>query len=312
MYGYYQQNHRNTGDFLKHLFLGNNILSRLILINTAVYLLVTVINLFAWLFSMHSNEIVPLSYLGRLLALPSYFHELFLKPWTPLTYMFLHEGFIHLLFNMIVLYFSGTIFLEYLSQKKLLWTYIMGGLVGALFFVVAFNIFPVFDKIKNLAVALGASASVLAVLIAIATYVPNYSVHLFLFGRVKMKYLALIFVAIDILSIRSNNPGGHIAHLGGALWGFFYAMSLKNGKDYYRFLNNINWPNFSSEKRRFRRFDTSRPDSGRPLTDEEYGNRKAASQKEIDHILDKIARSGYQSLSKAEKDLLFKSSNKSK
>ena len=311
MIGNYQQPYRNSGDFFRNLFLGNNVMSRLILINTAVYLLVTVIKLFSWLFGFHHTGIVPISILGEWLALPSNLSVLAVRPWTIFTYMFLHEGFWHLLFNMIVLYFGSVIFLEYLSQKKLLWTYLMGGLAGALFFVLAFNVFPVFNNVKQVAVALGASASVLAIIVAIATYVPDYSVNLFLIGRVKLKYLAIIFVALDILSIQSDNPGGHIAHLGGALWGFVYVLSLKKGTDYYGFLYSIHLPRFDFFKTgKYRRFDTSRPESGRPLNDEEYNKRRAATQEEIDHILDKIAKSGYASLSKAEKELLFKSSQK--
>lgn len=311
MIGNYEQPYRNTGDFLKQLFFGKNILSRLILINTVVYLLVTVVKLFSWLFGIHPAGVVPLSFVGEWMALPSNLSVLAVRPWTVFTYMFLHEGFWHLFFNMIILYFGSVIFLEYLSQKKLLWTYLSGGLAGALFFVLAFNIFPVFDNVKQMAVALGASASVLAIIIAIATYIPDYRVNLFLLGRIKLKYLAIIFVALDILSIQSNNPGGHIAHLGGALWGFVYALSLKKGTDFYGFLYNIRLPRFDFLKtEKYRKFDTTRPDSGRPLNDEEYNKRRAASQEEIDHILDKIAKSGYASLSKAEKELLFKSSHK--
>ncbi len=311
MYGYYQQPQMNTGDFMKRLFFGKNILSRLILINTAVYVVVIIVKLFSWLFNIEPSGVVSLSFVGEWLALPSNLHTLLIKPWTVFTYMFLHEGFLHLLFNMIVLYFGSIIFLEYLSQSKLLWTYIMGGIAGALFFVSAFNIFPVFANIKSMAVALGASASVLAIIIAIATYVPNYSVNLFLIGRVKMKYLAIIFVVLDILSIQSNNPGGHIAHLGGALWGFVYALSLKKGTDFYSFFNTIKLPQRDFFKsKNYKRFNTSRPLSGRPITDEEYNKRRAASQKEIDKILEKISKSGYSSLSKEEKNLLFNSSRK--
>ena len=309
MYGYYQQPQRNTGDFLKHLFFDRNILSRLILINTAVFLLVTFVGIFSWLFQVQT--VTGLTPLGSLLALPSDLHELLYKPWTVFTYMFLHEGFLHWLFNMIMLYFGGILFLEYLSEKKLLWTYIMGGLTGALFFVAAFNVFPAFENVKQIAVALGASASVLAVIVAIATYVPDYMVHLFLFGRVKMKYLAIVFVLLDVLSIQSGNPGGHIAHLGGALWGFVYALSLRGGNDFYGFLYKIKLPDFDVFRTgKYRKFNTSRPENGRPLSDDEYNKRRAATQEEIDKILDKISKSGYSSLTKAEKELLFKSSHK--
>ncbi len=302
MQGYYQYPGTNRSDMLKQIFFGNSVMSRLLLINTAVFVVVTVIHLFLWLFGYSGiNPVVTW------FAVPSDITELMFKPWTIFTYMFLHEGFFHLLLNMIMLYFGSVLFLEYLSQKKLLKTYILGGLAGALFFVAAFNIFPAFASIKTGAYALGASASVLAIFIAIATYVPDYVVHLFLFGRVKMKYIAIAFVAIDLLSIQSGNPGGHIAHLGGALWGFIYALSLRKGNNLFSFFENIKMPSFG-KKAKYARFNTTRNSSGRPMNDEEYNKRKAASQQEIDRILDKIARSGYASLSKEEKDLLFRSS----
>ncbi len=302
MRGYYQQPGMNRGEELKKIFFSRNYMSRLLLINTAVFVAVTLINVFLWL----------LGYTGinpavTWLAVPSDINELLVKPWTIFTYMFLHEGFFHLLVNMIMLYFGSILFLEYLSQKKLLLTYIAGGLAGALFFVAAFNVFPAFDNIRQGAYALGASASVLAIFIAIATYVPDYVVHLFLFGRVKMKYLAIAFVVIDMLSIQSGNPGGHIAHLGGALWGFAYGLMLRRGNNIFAVFENIKMPAFG-KRAKYKGFDTSRPSSGRPMNDEEYSKKRAASQHEVDKILDKIARSGYASLSKAEKDLLFRSS----
>ena len=302
MRGYYQQPGINRGEELKKIFFSKNNMSRLLLINTAVFVAVTLIKGFLWLFGYGGiNPVVTW------FAVPSDINELLVKPWTVFTYMFLHEGFFHLLVNMIMLYFGSILFLEYLSQKKLLLTYLLGGLAGALFFIAAFNIFPAFDAIKQGAYALGASASVLAIFIAISTYVPDYVVHLFLFGKVKMKYLAIAFVVIDLLSIQSNNPGGHIAHLGGALWGFVYALSLRRGNNLLGFFDNIKMPSFG-KRAKYKGFDTTRSSSGRPMNDEEYSKKRAASQHEVDKILDKIARSGYASLTKAEKDLLFRSS----
>jgi membrane associated rhomboid family serine protease len=304
----FNQYQRNPVDILKQVFLSRSIISRLILINTVVYLLVKVVSTAAWLFGAQGVDFI--SGLGRWLALPSDFSSLVSKPWTIFTYMFLHEGFFHLFFNMLMLYFGGILFQEYLSKSKLLWTYIIGGLSGALFFLLAFNLFPVFEGVKGDALALGASASVLAIIIAISTYVPDYTVHLFLVGKMKLKYLALILIAIDVLSIQSNNAGGHIAHLGGALWGFLYAYSLKNGNDLYKMLDGIRLPKFTWKSSKDVKFSTSRPKNGKPINDDEYNKKRAASQQEIDRILDKISRSGYSSLNKEEKEMLFKSSGK--
>ena len=305
MRGYYQNpyNKRSGGEELKRIFFSNNVMSRLILINTAVFVFVSVVHLFLWLLGYQG-----MSPLVKWLAVPADISTLITRPWTLFTYMFLHEGLFHLLMNMIMLYFGSILFLEYLSQQKLLKTYILGGLAGAIFFVLAFNIFPAFESYKNDSVALGASASVLAIFIAIAAYVPDYVVYLMFLGRVKMKYIAIAFVVIDLFSIQSNNPGGHIAHLGGALWGFVYGMSLRKGADLFGFLHNIKLPQFG-KKAKYEQFETTRKKKDwRPFSDEEYNKRKVETQKEIDRILDKIARSGYASLTKEEKDLLFRSS----
>ncbi len=303
---YYSYQNRN--EFIRNIFLGKSVLSRLILINTVVFLLTAIVHLITWLFGIRGPY--GLTVLGSFLALPSDLHKLMLMPWTVVTYMFLQEGFLHWLFNMVMLYFGGILFTEYLSERKLLTTYLFGGLAGAFFFVAAFNIFPVFRPMLPNAVALGASASILAIIVAISTYVPDYTVQLFLLGRVKLKWLAIGFVALDILSISANNPGGHIAHLGGALWGFVWALSLRNGNDFMKIFDHLKTPEMNLKKRRYQKFDTSRPKTGRPMTDEEYNRKRAASQEEIDRILDKISKSGYSSLTKAEKELLFKSSNR--
>lgn len=303
----YNQPQRNTGELLKQIFFGRNVLSRLILINTVIYLIVNIIGLFSSLFNLtDSNALNPLV---KLLALPAELSAIGSKPWTIITYMFLQENFFHLLFNIVMLYFGGKIFQEYLSQAKLFWTYIIGGVFGGLFFIISFNTFPVFTSIANYSIAMGASASVLAIIIAISTYVPDYTVHLFLFGRFKLKYLAIAFVVIDILSIQTDNPGGHIAHLGGALWGFIYAFSLRKGKDVYQIFYKLYMPKFTWKKKE-NKFSTSRPKSGKPLSDDEYNMRRSATQEEVDQILDKISKSGYSSLTSKEKELLFKTSNK--
>ena len=304
----YQQPQRNTGEMLKQAFLGKNILSRLILINTIVFLLVSIVSLFTYLFTTTSGSLSgpALSLIGKFMALPSSFEVLITKPWTVVTYMFLHEDFFHLLFNLIMLYFGGLLFNEYLGEKRLLWTYLTGGIAGAIFFLIAFNVFPVFESISGIAVAVGASASVLAIIIAVSTYVPNYSIHLLFIGKVKLKYVAIIFVLIDLLSIPSGNPGGHIAHLGGASWGFLYAIILKtSGTDVYQLFSLSSFISLNKNKHA-----ANKTAYKRPVSDDEYNARKKKSQEQIDEILDKISKSGYSSLTKEEKELLFKTSKK--
>ena len=210
---------------------------------------------------------------------------------------------------MIMLYFGGTLFIQFLGGKKLLNTYIFGGITGALFYILAFNYFPVFSDVSKVSYALGASASVLAVLVAIAIYNPDYSVQLVLFGRVKMKYIALVFVLMDVLSIEKENPGGHIAHLGGAVFGFTYIMLLKKNMNMFGF--------FKPVAAFFKKLFTPKPKlkveykkDGRPLTDDEYTKLRAEKQKKMDGILDKISKNGYNSLTKEEKEFLFSASNR--
>jgi membrane associated rhomboid family serine protease len=280
------------------------------LINIIVFIGINILRLFFYLFEispeLQHNNVFVLTYW---LSVPSEIDQLLRRPWTLVTYMFLQESFWHLLFNMLVLYYGGRIFLEYLDGKKLLKTYVLGGLVGAAFFIVAFNLFPVFSDAVPHALALGSSASVLAILIAIATYVPEYSLILFLIGKVKLKHVALFLVFIDIISIPSGNAGGHIAHLGGALWGFLYAHNLKKGRDLGGFFDRLNLnaiPNFFKKKQQpFQDVHVNK----RPMTDEEYNIRKASKQQKLDKILDKISQSGYDSLTKEEKEFLFRNSD---
>lgn len=287
----------NILEGLKRFFLQKNVLSRLMLINITIWLICLFICVFTWLFN-----ISDISFVTKLFAVPSDIATLAEKPWSIFTYMFLQEQFGHLFFNMLMLYYGGKIFLQYFSQKQLLLTYIIGGLVGALFFILAFNAFPVFENMKGHAVALGSSASVLSILIAAATYRPDYPLNLFLLGQVKMKWIAIVFVVIDFLSISKGNSGGHIAHLGGALWGFLYAYMLNKDFDIYRIfkkrarikVKTINTENYQ----------------GRPKTDEQYNAERAQAQEETDRILEKIAKNGYSSLSDKEKEFLFRQSKK--
>ena len=308
---YYRQ---SPLDDAKQFFNRSSVLKKLIIINVAVFVVINLVNLFFWLFQVnnHPQGLPGVSLLAYYLSVPSNIEALLMRPWSVFTYMFLHEDFLHILFNMIVLYFGGRIFMEYLSDRKLLSTYILGGLAGAFFYIAAFNFFPVFSESLDYSVALGASASVLAVLIAVSTYVPEYSVVLFLFGRVKLKYLALIIILIDLLSIMGGNSGGHIAHLGGAFWGFIYVYFMKKGKDLTLNLGTMNFRKFFGYFTKPKKQTNYRSnfDTGRPMTDEEYNVRKNVDQERIDRILEKISKSGYSSLTKEEKELLFQSSKK--
>jgi len=153
--------------------------------------------------------------------------------------MFMHAGFLHILFNMLWLYWFGALFLMFFSAKHLRGAYILGGICGGLLYMAAFNIFPYFRPMVDYSFMLGASASVLAVVAATAYREPNYPIRLFLFGTIRLKYLALIVIGTDLLFITSSNAGGHIAHLGGALAGLWFAAGLSKGKDITAWINKI-------------------------------------------------------------------------
>lgn len=300
-------------DRLQAFFGSHSALPKLILINVAIWALIRFLGVFAFLFSSPGTDPSAALYgfVMQWLAVPAHLSELISRPWTLLTYMFLHIDFFHILFNMLWLFWFGQIFLQYLNNRQLVFTYITGGIAGAILFIAFYNIFPVFETALPAALALGASASVLAIVVGIAFYVPNYTIYLLLLGPVKIKYIAIFTVLIDFMMIRSGNAGGHIAHLGGALWGFLYMRAISKGLDFSLLFRNLKFPSFggmfrSKKKHPFRNIYSNE----KPLTDDEYNYRKVQNQKKIDEILEKIKRSGYDSLSREEKELLFSNSRK--
>jgi membrane associated rhomboid family serine protease len=296
----------NAFDEFRRTFSTRSTLVQLILINVGVFLFLKILGVLFFLFKQDNLEQLVLSYL----ALPADPQLILRKPWTIISYMFLHYDFFHILFNMLWLYWFGKIFMEYLNARKLITVYLIGGLAGGLVYVLSFNVFPAFEEMTGQSVALGASAAVLAIVMAISFYVPDYTLHLIFFGPVKLKYIALITVLIDILSIKSGNAGGHLAHLGGAFFGFLYAGQLRRGKDITSGFSRMTDSLFSLFRPRPKMKVHYKKPPGKPETDMEYNARRAAEQRAIDQILDKVARSGYEGLSKEEKEMLFKSSKK--
>jgi len=305
---FYQRNTYSRGPLeeFKQLFRSKNMLIKLIIINVFVWLAVRIIVVFFDLFNADVTENIL-----KWFAVPADPVRFLTRPWTLLSYMFLHYDFWHILFNMLWLYWFGRIFLEYMSEKQLLGVYLLGGLAGAALYIISFNIFPKFQGVYLRSIALGASASVMAIVIAISAYVPQYRIHLLFFGPVKIVYIAVASVILDILMIRSGNSGGHLAHLGGAFLGYYYIQNLRKGNDLSNFLRRLPKFNVSVFKRRQRRTKFRNIYTNvRPVSDEDYNANKMEHQKKIDSILDKISKSGYESLTKEEKELLFKSSRK--
>lgn len=289
-------------DEIKASFRHGTSLTRLIYINAGIFLIVKILEMISVLAS--KPEVV--SSVVSFLAVPASLSGLAGRPWTPLTYMFLHQGFIHILFNMMWLWWFGKIFLSYLDQRKLVSIYLMGGLAGALLYITIFNIFPAFAGAVNVSVALGASASVMAMVIATAVYMPELELHLLFLGRIKLKYLAIITFLITSVFDFSVNTGGKIAHIGGALMGLAYGYGLKNGKDIGAWLNSF----IDFIVTLFKPGKKMKVTYKKPRTDYDYNKIKSERQKAIDHILDKISKGGYDSLTREEKEILFSESQK--
>ena len=285
---------------LKQEFKQGTILNKLIYINVGLFLFFSILSVFSFMFQFDIKPILSKLYL------PANNNTLLHQPWTFITYMFLHNGFLHLLFNMVWLHFGGKIFLQYLQPKQLLSTYILGGISGGLLFILAFNYIPALQGLTLDAKALGASASVLAIMVAIATYSPNYSVHLPFIGIVKLKQIAIVCVVLDILSIPNGNAGGHIAHLGGAIFGYLYIKQIQKGNDLSNGFSNFLMILTNTVKNKSKLKTVHK----KSKSDYEFNKSKSNQQKEIDVILEKIAKSGYESLNKSEKETLFSASKK--
>ncbi len=298
----------NILEEIKLSFRKGNIVTRLIYINLAVFI---ILNLVFVVFRLSISGMTPdgirIIYHEKVmqyLMVPSLPAELIRRPWTIITYMFTHFDFLHILFNLLWLYWFGRIFLQYFTEKQLLSTYLVGGVAGAIFFLVFLNVFSGLRQHLGTDM-LGASAAVMAIVIGISFYVPDYTIHLLFLGPVRLKYIALVMLVLDVIMIAYNNAGGHIAHLGGAFYGYLYMRQYRQGKDIGKWLNDLLDQVVTIFKPRSRLNVTYRNNT-RYMSDADYNKKKAERQREIDRILDKIAKSGYESLTKEEKETLFR------
>lgn len=292
---------------LKNTFKRGNIYIQLIYINVGVFVVTTLVSVFLILFKRNGSAIL------QYLELPASVDTLLTQPWSLFTYMFMHSGFMHILFNMLWLYWFGNLFLFFFSAKHLRGLYILGGICGGLLYMLAYNVFPYFRDATELSYLLGASASVLAIVVATAYREPNFTVNLLFLGAVRLKYIALFMVLSDLLFMASDNAGGHIAHLGGALAGLWFAMALSKGRDVTRWINVIlDWITglFDIKVRRNARKSKMKVHYGTRVDDYNYNARKKVQSEEIDRILDKLKQSGYDSLTTDEKKSLFDASKK--
>lgn len=274
---------------LKTRFSSVNIVEKIIYVNVSVFLLTYLFKTISFLVQTNENFIIDW------FALSPYFDSLIFKPWTLITYGFLHEGFFHILFNLLILYYIGNLFLDYFNRKQFLVYYFLGIFFGGIIFMLSYNYFPVLKTRETFLV--GASAGVTSIIIGVASLIPNYALRFRFIGDVKLLYIAIILVAIDIIQIPNGNAGGHLAHLGGALIGYLLTTKLNKGQNLIDWFENLLQPKEKS-----------------PLSTVHKTKHKASNQtknplqrqKKIDEILDKISKSGYDALSKDEKEFLFK------
>lgn len=285
-------------DDIKGIFRDSNkLLQQIIAVNVGVFLLDNILKFTG-------------IHLKSFFGLPGNFLESLLYFWTYFTYMFFHVGLMHILFNMLWLYWIGKILVEYLGTRKFATVYFLGGVAGGLAYVLVFSFMQVSNGNAMFPTLVGASAGVTAVLAAVGTLLPEYQIRLFLFGNVKMKYLAIGAIIITSVLDFSVNMGGKLAHLGGAAFGFFYIKQLQKGTDlsinFYRFIDFFR--NFFRSKPKMKVYQepqgkTAAPPRSKGRTS---GMSAADRQRKTDSILDKISKSGYDSLTKEEKEFLFK------
>ncbi|PZX92955.1 rhomboid family intramembrane serine protease [Flavobacterium aquariorum] len=223
-----------------------------------------------------------------------------LKPWTFLSYAFFHDGFFHLLFNMMVLNFASYLFLTFFSSKQYLGLYVLSAIFSGLIFVLGFNLLHYSGSI------IGASAAIMAILVAVTTYSPLMNVRLLLVGNVKLWHITAVIIILDLMQFRLENSGGHISHLAGAFFGFSYIKLLQSGIDLSKivsaildFFTNL----FKKQQTPFKKVHKNyRKPIEKPISKIVVKDKK---QQQIDEILDKISKSGYESLSQEEKEFLF-------
>lgn len=284
----------------KYSFRRSAVLTKLIYINLGLFVFIRLAVVVLTLFNIDGSQWL------LYLEVPSSPELLLERPWTIITYMFTHYDFLHILFNMLWLYWFGKVFLLFFSERQLAGLYVLGGIAGALFFMLAYNVFPYFSDVASSSFLMGASASVMAIVFAVSFYQKNYVISLFFIGRIKLVYLALFTLVIDLLAVTSSNAGGHLAHVGGAILGICFAHWIKDGKDLTYPINRlIDW--FVDLGKRKPKMNVTYTKRG---TDYDYNARKKQDSDDLDKILDKLRRSGYESLSTEEKRKLFDASKK--
>lgn len=279
---------------LYHNFLSRSIVERIIMLNVAIFILTYLFNTFSFLLEIDGNFIV------NWFSLQPDFGLLLMRPWTIISYGFLHLGFFHILFNMMVLYYFGNLFSDFFNSKQFLVYLILGIVSGGLIYMLSYNYMPGLKTQSSLLV--GASAGVMAIVVGISSHIPHYSLSFRFIGNIKLLYIAVVLVVLDIVQIPTGNAGGHLAHLGGSLLGFIMTRYMNQGTGL------IAWMTGTMTKKEKRPLKTVYKSAKK--TTYKKKETKSEEQAIIDGILDKISKSGYETLTKEEKDYLFKAGKK--
>ena len=294
-------------DDIKSPFKTGNSVGQLLVINIFIFLALVIFQFILTISGFPPDESSSIFHsVVSWIAVPMHFNELLYKPWTFFTYMFVHYSLWHIFGNMLMLFVFGKIFQEYASSKRVFAVYMYGALIGALLALITYQFIPTFKLHAPADFMVGASAGVMAIVLAAATLVPDYALQLLLIGPVRLKYIALFVVVLDMIGVTYfDNAGGHLSHLGGALFGYVFVAQMKKGKDLSSGFNSF----IFRLKQLFQRKSKIKVVHKRSISDEEYNLKRKIRQEEIDEILDKISSSGYESLTKKEKEILFKASN---
>lgn len=298
---------RNFSDELKHQYKNGGVVIQLIFINVTVFLALRIIDVFFGLITGNDGQFID-GYASHVVGLHTNFFDFIKHPWGLFTSIFTHYDFWHLLFNMMFLYFSGRIFLQLFNARRLVFTYILGGIAGGLLEVVAHSLFPKLQMFND--VVIGASGAVMALLVAIAFYKPQMKVNLFGSISIRIIFIAGFFILADLLALGKADGTAHFAHLGGAILGMLSIQNLHSSGNIVNWFEKL-WNTFAGLfKKNPNKLKVKKggKTNTRFKTDEEYNTDAKTRQAQVDKILDKISKSGYESLTKKEKDFLFNQS----
>jgi len=292
----------NIIDYIKVQFKTGGMVKNLILVNAVVFIFFVVLQVVSALFNINGLY----DTVGEYLIMPGTFGEILYKPWTIVTALFTHTEIGHFFWNMLMLYFTSKMFMQYFGERRLLTTYIFGGIFGGLIHVLSYLIFPYFaDQVP--ASILGASGSVAALIGALVYYQPQLKIRLFFALEIPFWLFGAFFILSDLIGLTKNDGVAHFAHIGGVIFGVLSVIKANQSSNFMNRLDKVF--DFKFSFKRQPKMKVYKNSSANKMTDDQYNSNKVNKQKKMDAILDKISANGYDNLTKAEKDFLFKYSH---